>query len=208
MKNLNFFGSKGGVGTTTVAAAVALGLSRDGLPVSLGRYDTVLDDDLSAVCGLGNSGQPGQEIAPSVYLHNPLDEYADRPLVRTFVTDYGTDLSKVPYLPTTENYNVLVVRNEYLGLRRAIHSEGRKEQDGSTRLRFDGFVLVEEEGRALGLREVRDVLGLPHIATIPVKPTIARAVDAGVFVYRVPADVERAAKQIVAAARASESASV
>ena len=208
MKNINFFGAKGGVGTTTVAAAVALGLGRDGLPVSLGRYGAVVDDDLSAVCGLGTTGKPGQEITPNVYLHNEVNLYLSTPPVRAFVTDYGTDLSKVPYLPTNDNYNVLVVRNEYLGLRRAIHSEHRKEQDGSTRLRFDGFVLVEEEGRALGLREVRDVLGLPHLATIPVTPTIARAVDAGVFVYRLPAEVERAAKQIVAAARASESASV
>ena len=44
-----------------------------------------------------------------------------------------------------------------------------------------GAVLVEEPGRALGRREVADVLGVPVLATVPVRSSIARVVDAGVF---------------------------
>ena len=57
-----------------------------------------------------------------------------------------------------------------------------------------GVVLVEEPGRALGTREVADVLGRPVIARIPVRDTIARAVDAGVLPTRIPEPLERGAR--------------
>ena len=46
--------------------------------------------------------------------------------------------------------------------------------------------LIEEPGRALGARDVADVLGVPVLATVPVRSSIARVVDAGVLAARLP----------------------
>jgi hypothetical protein len=54
-------------------------------------------------------------------------------------------------------------------------------------------VLVEEPGRALGANEVAEVIGAPIVARIPVRPAIARAVDAGVLAARLPAALDLAA---------------
>jgi MinD superfamily P-loop ATPase len=82
--------------------------------------------------------------------------------------------------------SVIVVRPCYLALRRAVRLEATR--------RAAGVVLVEEPGRALGTREVADVLGRPVIARIPVRDTIARAVDAGVLPTRIPEPLERGAR--------------
>jgi hypothetical protein len=52
--------------------------------------------------------------------------------------------------------------------------------------RAAGAVLVDEPGRALGEREVGEVLGLPILARFPVRASVARAVDAGVLAARLP----------------------
>ena len=75
----------------------------------------------------------------------------------------------------------LVIRPCFLSLRRAL----------AVARRPDGIVLVEEEGRALGRTDVEDVLGAPVIATVPVDPAVARAVDAGLLVARLPATIGR-----------------
>jgi hypothetical protein len=74
--------------------------------------------------------------------------------------------------------SVVVVRGCYLALRRAVRTP--------LVARAAGAVLVDEPGRALGEREVGEVLGLPILARFPVRPSVARAVDAGVLVARLP----------------------
>ena len=86
--------------------------------------------------------------------------------------------------------SLLVVRPCYLALRRAVRLEATR--------RAAGVVLVEEPGRALGTREVADVLGRPVVARIPVRDTIARAVDAGVLPTRLPEPLERAVRDALA----------
>jgi len=73
---------------------------------------------------------------------------------------------------------VVVLRGCYLGLRRAVHSPALT--------RTVGAVLMEEPGRSLSAREVSDVLDVPVLARVPVKATVARAVDAGVLAARLP----------------------
>lgn len=75
----------------------------------------------------------------------------------------------------------LVTRPCFLSLRRAL-AVGRRP---------DGIVLVEEDGRALGRTDVEDVLGVPVVATVPVDPAVARAVDAGLLVARLPVALGR-----------------
>lgn len=75
----------------------------------------------------------------------------------------------------------LVTRPCFLSMRRAL-AAGRRP---------DGIVLVEEEGRALGRTDVEDVLGAPVVATVPVDAAVARAVDAGLLVARLPVAIGR-----------------
>ena len=79
--------------------------------------------------------------------------------------------------------SVAVVRGCYLALRRAVHSPllGRAA----------GIVLVEEAHRSLGAAEVRDVLDQPVLARVPVRPAVARSVDAGVLAARLPDALSR-----------------
>lgn len=79
--------------------------------------------------------------------------------------------------------SVVVVRACYLALRRAVRHP-------SIELAL-GAVLVDEHGRALGARDVEDVLGVPVLATIEARGTVARAVDAGVLTSRIPDSVAR-----------------
>jgi hypothetical protein len=58
-------------------------------------------------------------------------------------------------------------------------------------------VLVEESGRALGARDVADVLGIPVLATVPVRASIARVVDAGVFPVRLPDALAKPARTVM-----------
>jgi MinD-like ATPase involved in chromosome partitioning or flagellar assembly len=52
--------------------------------------------------------------------------------------------------------------------------------------RSAGIVLVEEQARSLGPSEVADVLDLPVLARVAARPPVARAVDAGVLAARLP----------------------
>jgi len=73
---------------------------------------------------------------------------------------------------------LVVVRGCYLALRRAVRAD---LLHGTA-----GVVVIEEPGRSLGAGEVADVLGRPVVARVGLRPTVARAVDAGVLVTRLP----------------------
>ena len=54
-------------------------------------------------------------------------------------------------------------------------------------------MVIEEPGRAIGAKEIADVLGRPVIARVPARDAIARAVDAGVLAHRLPDLIARPA---------------
>lgn len=85
--------------------------------------------------------------------------------------------------------SVVVIRPCYLALRRAAADELVRSASG--------VVVVDEPGRALGAREVADVLGVPVIASVPVRAAIARVVDAGVLVARLPDGLARPARALL-----------
>jgi MinD superfamily P-loop ATPase len=171
----HLFGAKGGVGTTTVAASLALMLSRTGSTV----IRAVDEDPCLAMLGVGVREYPyGGDITYNLSWMTGEGFAA--------VNDNGINLDAAA---DAAGIRLLVTRGCYLALRRAIHSEGRKH--------IDGIVLIEEPGRALGRREVADVLGKPIVATIPYRDTVCRAIDAGVLVSRLPEPLERAAKDII-----------
>ena len=80
---------------------------------------------------------------------------------------------------------VVVLRSCYLALRRTVRAPGLE--------RCHGVVLVEEAGRSLQARAVGDVLDRPVLARIPIRTTVARAVDAGVLAARLPEVLARPA---------------
>jgi len=82
--------------------------------------------------------------------------------------------------------SLLVTRPCFISLRRAL----------SLPLRPTGVVLIEEAGRALGRRDVEDVLGVPVVATIEVDAAVARAVDAGLLAARLPSPLGRALRDV------------
>jgi hypothetical protein len=73
---------------------------------------------------------------------------------------------------------LMVIRPCYLALRRAVADP----RLGSSA----GAILMEDPGRSLDADDVAAVLGLPVVGRFPVRPEIARAVDAGVLRDRLP----------------------
>jgi hypothetical protein len=77
--------------------------------------------------------------------------------------------------------SLLVTRPCFLAMRRAIVAP----------VRPSAVVLVVEEGRALTASDIEAVLGVPVRAEVSVTAQVARAVDAGVFLTRLPRSLER-----------------
>ena len=71
---------------------------------------------------------------------------------------------------------LLVTRQCYLALLAAVRQT----------LRPTGVVLIEEAGRSLRGGDIEASLGVPIVASSLVDPAIARAVDAGLLVSRLP----------------------
>lgn len=217
MPLLAVWSPKGGSGTSVVAAACSLVLARTG-PARLAD----LAGDQPAVLGLGTDPETGLadwlavgpgaptealdrltvEIGPDLALlpvgggqlaSRRSDADAGAALAVALrdgpptVVDLGTvDGAHGRAVLEVADATLIVVRPCYLALRRAVRLEATR--------RASGVVLVEEPGRALGVREVADVLGRPVVARVPVRDTIARAVDAGVLPARLPESLERAAR--------------
>jgi MinD-like ATPase involved in chromosome partitioning or flagellar assembly len=204
--------AKGGSGTTVVSVALATVLARRS-PRGVLLVD--LDGDVPAVLGIPEPVGPGiagwlaagdgvppdalgrleVAVAGSVSLlaaGGTLPEGGDRGEVlaallgdepRPVVVDCGTDPRGVGLaVAAASSQSLLVLRPCYLALRRALAAP----------LRPSGVVLVDEPGRALGADDVAAVLGVPVRAVVAYEPRVARAVDAGLLVDRLPAAMARA----------------
>jgi hypothetical protein len=79
----------------------------------------------------------------------------------------------------------MVVRPCYLALRLAV-ADPRLGSSAAA-------LLVEDAGRALDADDVASVLGMPVAGRFPVRPEIARAVDAGVLRDQLPVPLAAAA---------------
>jgi hypothetical protein len=221
---LALWSPKGGSGTSVVAAAVALAVARESAASGEGHGVRLADltGDQPAVLGLGadpvlglgdwlavGPEAPGEAIdrlQVEVAGHCSLLPYGTaRPDARAeagaalavvlrhgpwrVVADCGTAPDPaVQACVEVADVTVAVLRPCYLALRRAVHSPLLAH----TR----GVVVVEESGRALGVKEVTEVLDLPVLARIPSRIEIARAVDAGVMTTRLPSALARPALQL------------
>jgi MinD-like ATPase involved in chromosome partitioning or flagellar assembly len=202
--------SKGGAGTTVVAATLAMLLGRS-------RPDGALLADLAgdapAALGLAEPECPGiagwlaagPDVPPDA-LHRleiratdglallprgagPLAvERADvlaRLLAadgRAVVADCGTDPIGVALtVAAAATRSLFVTRACFLALRRAL----------ALPLRPSEVVLLIEPGRALGRVDVERTVGAPVVAEVAVDPQVARAVDAGLLTTRLPRSFAR-----------------
>jgi hypothetical protein len=202
--------SKGGAGTTVVAAALALLVARSN-PEGAVLVDLAGDAAAALGCdtveGPGIAGwlAAGPDVPPDALarLEQPVasglgllprgegalaPERADvlAGLLaadgRTVVVDCGTDPQGVRLtLAACATRSLLVTRACFLALRRA----------ASLPLRPSEVVLVTEPGRSLGRRDVERAVGAPVIADVAVDPQVARAVDAGLLVRRLPRGLAR-----------------
>jgi len=85
--------------------------------------------------------------------------------------------------------SLIVVRGCYLALRRAVRVEATA--------RASGAVYVDEAGRSLGSRDVANVLGVPILASVGIRASTARAVDAGVLPTRLPDALARPMREVL-----------
>lgn len=193
------WGAKGGSGTTVVAAGLALarpgptlfvdlaGDAPDVLGVAppelpgvhdwlaseapaerLAHLEIRLGDDVALI-------QAGGRGAAGAGRWSVLAEHLSRQ-TRQVVVDAGT-APPPPELVGAADHVWLVTRNCYLALRSYLRRPTP----------VTGVVLVAEPGRRLGAAEVEHTTAAPVVATVPYDPAIARAVDAGLLLGRVPA---------------------
>jgi MinD-like ATPase involved in chromosome partitioning or flagellar assembly len=200
---------KGGVGTTTVAAALALRLAAE---AAGGVVLADLAGDAPAVLGLPEPSSPGLagwlaagaqvpadalarieiEVAPGLGLlpRGPGHLYPARAGVlatlfdrgpRTVVADCGrADGAAVVAVIGLARQSLLVTRPCYMALRRAMAAP----------VQPTGIVLVDEPGRALSGDDLHGALNVPVVATVPLDPKVARQVDAGLLRGRLPRSLD------------------
>jgi hypothetical protein len=200
--------AKGGSGTTVVAAAMAIAAATPTLLIDLAG-------DVPAVLGIPEPDGPGvldwlASEAPTSRL-SALEVRADghanvlprggsatmpparwdelatwlRRERRNIVVDAGSAGDPPPAIIRAADHALLVTRPCYLALRAAVRQPTRPS----------GVVLVEEPGRALRARDVEASLGVPVVATVLLDPAIARAVDAGLLLARLPTAFRNAVRR-------------
>lgn len=162
MQTVNVIGTKGGVGSTVVATALALELAKSSGRGSVGVIGYQQDD----LCAAFGCGTKTDQLTPDIAYGHGVD---------ITVVDYGTgNLENLQ-----PGFTVLVTRGCYLALRRVVKGDRKIPTP-------DLVVLIAEPGRALERGEVGKVLEASNLVTIPWDADIARAVDAGVLTARMP----------------------
>lgn len=190
---------KGGVGTSVVAAALALRAASDGAETLLvdlaGDQPAVLGVDIDGREGVGDWLSAGDDVPIDALaaLEVPVTDRlwllprgsrfaTDRLRVlgaligagrRTVVVDagVGADTGWAP----PGHCSILVLRACYLAARRA------GTVDPATRL-----VVIDEAGRALRPADIAAAVGVECWVRLPADPAVARAVDAGLLATRLP----------------------
>jgi hypothetical protein len=214
---------KGGSGTTVVAAALAVLRSRHAPTVLLdlaGDAPTALGVAIGpgpgAIDWLSRSGAPPErlwqlattcadslDVVPTGADRAPdLTDLAVERLVAALdsgpahvIVDAGTGAPPA-LLAQCAVASFMVLRPCFLALRRACGAEPATSVP----------VLVNEPGRALRRGDVERSLGRAVGAEVPWDPAVARAVDAGLLVARLPGTLSKALAPLVASLQAQAAA--
>lgn len=201
--------TKGGSGTTVVAAAFALRPKRPALLVDL-------DGDLPIVLGLAEPERPGVDDwlrtdAPPEQLTELIVRVDDTTSLlphrsardaapsragtvgearwsglggwlaeqEQHGTEVFVDVGTAPPPP-----HLLPFADQVLLVTRPCYLSLQRAQNCP--VRPTGVVLVNEPGRSLRVRDIETAIGAPVVATLEVDPAIARAVDSGLLSARLP----------------------
>jgi hypothetical protein len=207
--------SKGGSGTTVVAAALAVALSGS---LAGGVVFADFCGDGPAVLGVPEPEGPGladwmaagDDVPPDGISRLEVDVARGLKLLprgslpfdagraaalsevfaadaRPVVADCGTLVEEAAQVVAANAASsLLVVRPCFLALRRALLAP----------VRPSGVVLLSEPGRALGGRDVEELLRVPVRARIECLPEVARMVDAGLLTSRLPRRMVRALRGV------------
>jgi MinD superfamily P-loop ATPase len=180
MKHIEVSASKGGVGTSTLSACLAIGLANTGKSVLL--VDMSKHGDCFALTGVSRTsgivdafvdGMSMTHIATS-----PLDTDVDKSFDHV-IYDAGIN-GLQDYAVSGDVYRLAIVPNAYTALRNMMHvARG-----------YDAMVSVITEGNALNAKDVEQVMGLTAITQMPIKSEISRAIDAGMLFTRYEALIE------------------
>lgn len=192
--------AKGGSGTTVVACALALGSART-QPTAL----IDLSGDCATALGMDEPTGPGVVDWLASPTAGPADLFRLAVMVRdemlliprgtgpapdddqwprlvaalegsgNVIIDAGTG-HPPQALHDAADQSLLVTRPCFIAIRRAQHML----------IRPTGIVLVDEPGRSLTSRDVEHALGVPVAAEVRLDPAVARAVDAGLLIARLP----------------------
>jgi hypothetical protein len=194
--------AKGGSGTTTVAAAFALSAHRPTLLVDLAG-------DAALALGLAPDGQPtlaewfSSDVDADRLVHLHRRVTGDLELLPTSAVVSSTGATErwrafAAHLHTTASDREVVVDvgarippsalaavadRSWLVTRRCYLAVTRAQRLGC---RPTGIVIIDEPGRALTADDVETSIGAPIVATLLHDPKIARAVDSGLAVSRLP----------------------
>lgn len=195
---ITFTGAKGGLGTSTLVALLALELEEHqttSAPIVILEHD----DDIAPIMG-----RPSLSLADQLEHYNPDGGHGSRVLIASNIgerkaTTGGGDSwdgirEHVELIATEEPPIVLldcgtrpapfgamavtVLGNDFLSMRRFINSGAP----------CDFLALIEEEPRALSRRDVENIAPahLEIVATLPRSVELGRAVDAGTVGLRTP----------------------
>jgi MinD-like ATPase involved in chromosome partitioning or flagellar assembly len=194
--------AKGGTGTTTVSAAIALAHQHPTLLVDLaGDMALALGlprDDAPTLADWFASDAPAERLArlhrrvtPTVDLlptstaiertgaadrwrafARALRDDADR---RDVVVDAGLG-PPPPALAGIADRSLLITKRCYLAVTHAVRLAARPT----------GIVVIDEPGRALDIADIESSIGAPVVATMLYDPKISRALDAGLALSRLP----------------------
>lgn len=159
-------GARGGQGTTTVAAALALFAS--------GARQSILvasePETAARVLGVAVPAERCVEVTSRLRLASILPAAGDD----TVVID-GGHLGHGVVAPAGASHWVVLRGPCYLALASLLEAP----------VRPDGIILVAETGRSLTAIDASDITGLPVVATVTASPAVARAIDAGILPARI-----------------------
>lgn len=202
--------AKGGSGTSVTAAALALAAAAPSVLVDLaGELPWILgtgDPDVPGVLDwLASEATADRLDALEIPLRDghsfvhrgtmsatPVARWRDaaahwRSDTRPIIIDAGTNPPEaVVNVPGARR--LLVTRACYLSVRAAARSD----------VGIDGVVLLDEPGRSLRAADLETALGAPIVGHILIDPAVARAVDAGLLVSRMPRAMHRQLRRLAA----------
>jgi len=186
-RNAVFYSAKGGQGVTVTAAAYAIQVAESGLSTILVDFS---GGDCFPVLGMPEPqalGEPREANANlRVVAYDPTKMHPGDPSWSLGDADaYVFDAPAIYVNSIAGRYGAsacLVTRGCYLALRKAL---------AIWEVQPDSVVLIDEPGRSLKMEDVSAVLNVDRVTPIKFDPAIARAVDAGLLLARLPQALRR-----------------